>query len=62
MVAIFTYDFPLSQQAFAAANCKLATLSNYSVLIDMAIEMGFIQQDSLQTLEKWRKNPETWNK
>ena len=42
MVAIFTYEFKKASDGFAAENCKLDTLSNYSALIDTAVNTGYI--------------------
>lgn len=61
MVAIFTYGFPKAEEAFAAANCPLVTLSNYDALIELAIESGYVDQELLPTLQLWRRSPETWN-
>lgn len=60
MIAIFTYGFPVAEQAFAEANCKLQTLSNYNSLIQLALETGYISHDQLDTLLAWRKSPDTW--
>lgn len=60
MVAIFTYQFQKSVDAFAEANCTLDTLSNYSVLVDTAVKEDFIKTSDLDTLKKWRENPEVW--
>ena len=60
MVAIFTYQFQKSVDAFAEANCTLDTLSNYSVLVDTAVKEDFIKTADLDTLKKWRENPEVW--
>jgi orotate phosphoribosyltransferase len=60
MIAIFTYGFPVAEQAFAEANCKLQTLSNYNALIQLALETGYISHDQLDTLLAWRKSPDTW--
>ncbi|HUW06805.1 MAG TPA: orotate phosphoribosyltransferase [Williamwhitmania sp.] len=62
MVAIFTYGFPQSQQAFLAANCSLITLSSYNSLIEEALEMGYIEKASMTPLAEWRNNPEIWKK
>lgn len=62
MVAIFTYGFDLSVQNFKEANVKLDTLSNYKVLISTALESGYIEESDLETLSKWRENPENWGK
>ena len=60
MLAIFTYGFPVAENAFKDADCNLMTLSNYNALVELALQTGYIEQKQLQTLLDWRKNPETW--
>jgi orotate phosphoribosyltransferase len=60
MMAIFTYEFPLAVDNFSKAQCNLETLSNYSVLVDLAAESGYISKNDLETLKKWRLNPDKW--
>ncbi|MCQ2250070.1 MAG: orotate phosphoribosyltransferase [Bacteroidales bacterium] len=60
MLAIFTYGFPVAEEAFKQANCTLDTLSNYNSLIALAQEAGYVQQNQLDTLLAWRKCPDTW--
>jgi orotate phosphoribosyltransferase len=60
MVAIFSYEFKKASDAFAAGNCKLDTLSNYSVLVDTALKTGYIGQTEVETLKKWRLDPANW--
>jgi orotate phosphoribosyltransferase len=60
MVAIFSYQFKKAFDAFAAVNCKLDTLSNYSVLVDTAVKAGYIGQAEVETLKNWRVDPATW--
>jgi len=60
MVAIFTYEFKKASDAFAAENCKLNTLSNYSMLIDTAVKTGYITTSDVETLKQWRTDPATW--
>jgi orotate phosphoribosyltransferase len=60
MVAIFTYEFKKASDGFAAENCTLHTLSNYSVLIDTAVKTGYIGQAEVETLKKWRVDPSVW--
>jgi orotate phosphoribosyltransferase len=62
MVAIFTYGFSTARQRFEAANCPLYTLSNYEVLLELAVETGYINAESLTTLGEWRNSPDTWRK
>ncbi len=60
MVAIFTYEFKKASDGFAAENCALHTLSNYSVLIDAAVKTGYISQVEVETLKSWRVDPSVW--
>jgi orotate phosphoribosyltransferase len=60
MIAIFTYEFKKASDAFAAENCVLHTLSNYSVLIETAVKTGYIGQSEVETLKKWRVDPAAW--
>lgn len=62
MVAIFTYGFKISEDNFKNSNVKLKTLSNYEVLINLALESGYIKESDLETLRAWRMDPENWNK
>jgi orotate phosphoribosyltransferase len=60
MVSIFTYGFPQADEAFQKAGLKYLALTNYSVLIDLAIEKNVIPASQLDTLLKWRNNPAGW--
>jgi orotate phosphoribosyltransferase len=60
LVAIFTYEFQKAIKNFENSNCAFATLSNYSSLIDTALETGFISNEELELLKKWRNDPENW--
>lgn len=60
MLAIFTYNFPLAAKNFQEANIELTTLSDYKLLIKLAYDSGEITDDQLESLNNWRKNPETW--
>jgi len=62
MLAIFTYNFPLATQNFEDANIELTTLSNYNVLLQVAHDSGEISDAQLESLNNWRKNPETWGR
>ncbi len=60
MIAIFTYEFKKASDGFAAANCKLHTLSNYSTLIEAAVNSGYIGESEVETLKEWRLDPSIW--
>ena len=61
MIAIFTYGFSKATDGFAAEKCNLHTLSNYTTLIETAVESGYIGQIEVDTLKKWRVDPSNWN-
>lgn len=62
MIAIFTYGFQKATDAFEAEKCKLDTLSNYNVLIEMAVASGYITSAETETLKKWRLDPSSWGR
>lgn len=59
-LAIFTYGFPKAAQAFNEASVSLQTLTDYPTLLEVAREKGYIQEDSLEVLNRWRTAPDTW--
>ena len=62
MVAIFSYNFIRSREAFENANVELHTLSHYEALLEKAVEENYIRAEDLAILKEWRINPETWGK
>ena len=60
MVAIFTYEFKKASDAFVSGDCKLNTLSNYSILVETAVNTGYIGEKEVETLKKWRVDPGNW--
>lgn len=62
MVAIFTYGFDLAAQRFGEDKVRLDTISNYSALVDVASETGYISSAAKSLLHEWRENPSEWGK
>ena len=60
MVAIFSYGFDLASENFKNSNIDLTTLSDYSHLLEQAMDSKYITEKELDTLTDWRKNPENW--
>ena len=56
VVAIFTYGFDEARENFKKADCSFKTLSDYSSLIDVALEQNFISSEEVEILKSWRKN------
>lgn len=61
MISIFNYGFELSKQNFDDAQCPLISLCNYSDLISLALESGYIKEDEVEMLRQWRTAPELWS-
>ena len=51
MLSIFTYGFPIA-----------TSLSNYDAILEEALRTEYIDESELQTLQDWRKNPDTWGR
>ncbi|MHC5373703.1 orotate phosphoribosyltransferase [Enterococcus sp. LJL120] len=62
VAAIFTYELPKGQANFAEKNVELVTLTNYSTLIDVALEMNYIDEKDVALLKEWKKDPANWLK
>ncbi|EMS33502.1 Orotate phosphoribosyltransferase [Mariniradius saccharolyticus AK6] len=62
MVAIFTYGFELAAENFEKAGVELVCLSDYSSMLPQAIANNYIDQNTLASLQEWRKNPGAWGK
>ena len=60
MVSIFNYGFSQAADAFESAGIKLISLTNYGVLIDLALQNNMINQKELEMLLSWRENPSEW--
>jgi orotate phosphoribosyltransferase len=61
MVAIFTYNLAVAKKNFEDADVVLRTLTNYDRLIEVAKEEEYIKASAMDSLAKWRENPEKWS-
>jgi len=60
MAAIFTYGFPVAEEAFAEKDVELVTLSNYNSMLEAALESSYITPADVDTLKQWRRDPANW--
>ncbi|MEM9325806.1 MAG: orotate phosphoribosyltransferase [Bacteroidota bacterium] len=60
MVSIFTYNFPIAEANLSNKNVDLVYLSDYTHLIEVAIETGLVGGSMAATLSKWREDPGAW--
>lgn len=58
IVSIFTYELAKGKEKLEAEGLTSYSLSDYSTLIGVAKEKGYITENELQKLTKWRENPE----
>lgn len=61
MVASFTYGFNVAVEAFKQAKVELVTLTNYEAVLKTALETSYINEDDIEVLQAWRKDPANWN-
>ena len=62
LAAIFSYGFKVAHDNFEAAKCPYFTLSNYDLLIEQAAHENYISEKELESLNRWKINPENWKK
>jgi orotate phosphoribosyltransferase len=62
MVAIFTYGFDVAKTNFEEAGVKLICLSDYASMIPLAASLNYVSDEDVNSLEEWRKSPESWGK
>tara|TARA_B100000586_G_scaffold242079_1_gene195758 strand:+ start:1046 stop:1690 length:645 start_codon:yes stop_codon:yes gene_type:complete len=61
MIAIFTYEFSVSENNFNKEKINVKTLSNYSTLLRIAQKTQYISEIECKMLEKWNGNPSSWS-
>ena len=57
LVASYTYGFPVAEEAFAKAQVRLITLTDYEHVVERALATGYIQESDVDLLHRWRKDP-----
>ena len=62
VAAIFTYQLPKGIANFEEHRLKLVTLSDYTTLIQVAQDQGYIQKEHLDVLLEWKKDPQNWKR
>jgi orotate phosphoribosyltransferase len=60
MCGLFTYGFPVADEAFEKAGLPLYTISNYAALMEVAEEQKLVRPEDQEILAQWRKDPGNW--
>ena len=61
LVATFTYGFDDSIKNFEKAECPFITLTNYTYLIQRALDSKYIEHNQLELLQSWSTDRNNWN-
>jgi len=61
VLSIFNYGFSAAKEAFEAKNCNFVSLSNYDILLEEAVKIGYLKDSDLDLLKRWKTDPKNWN-
>lgn len=62
LMTIFTYGFNIAHKQLDDAGVDVFCLTDYSTLISVASEHGYVDQSDIELLSQWRESPDTWPK
>lgn len=60
VVVIFDYQFSLAAKAIKRAKLPIITLTNFDMMIDVALDAEKITQADADTFLQWHNDPEAW--
>ena len=60
VLAIFSYGFEAATTIFNESKCPFNTLSDYEILLECAVQRGYVTTSDVETLKNWRLSPATW--
>ncbi|WP_127579665.1 orotate phosphoribosyltransferase [Paenibacillus koleovorans] len=62
VIAIFNYQFDSAVANFKEAGFEFDSLSNYTALSEVALQLGKIKQEDMALLQAWRQDPSSFGK
>ncbi len=60
VVSIFTYELKKGAQQLRSANIQSYSLTDFSILANVAEKKGLISKENLESLAEWRRDPAEW--
>ncbi len=60
-LSIFTYGFEETTAAFQASGVPLVALTDFSTMVDVAAEHGYLQKEDVATLLRFREDPHSYS-
>jgi orotate phosphoribosyltransferase len=61
-ISIFTYELEKAFQNLKAESLVMHSITDFTTLVEVAKEHGFIEKEELQSLVVWKKDPQEWGK
>jgi len=61
VLSIFNYGFSSAVEAFESKKCNFVSLSNYDILLEEAVKIGYLEDGDLDLLKRWKTDPKNWN-
>lgn len=62
VVSIFTYELDKGKDMLAHAEILTYSLTDFSTLVEVAEEKGYIKEEDMASLMEWKKDPGEWGK
>lgn len=62
VVSIFTYGLEKGKEAFEQEDIQSESLTDFTNLVEVAIEMGYISKNDQESLLSWSDAPAEWSK
>lgn len=62
VVSIFTYELPKGKELLADAKIESHSLTDYTALLEVAQQKGYIKESDISSLQAWKENPAEWGK
>lgn len=61
VAAIFSYQLPKGLANFEKSGLPFYTLTNYTELLEVALDKKYINSEELTLLQEWKEAPEEWH-
>ncbi|MFB6466578.1 orotate phosphoribosyltransferase [Cytobacillus sp. Hz8] len=62
VVSIFTYELEKGRKLLNDKEIMTYSLTDFTTLVTIASEKGYMQKEDLKKVLEWKKNPEAWGK
>ena len=62
VVTVMDYELEVGHKLLKKAGVPLVPLTNFSAVLEAAVEAGYVSQEDLKMLNEWHANPSKWKK